>query len=260
VAEIRKPDLKGCDAALILLRRALAIDPYYAPAASHVARVRCLQQTSGVSLNAAEIAEALQLARSAIENGGDDPDALSRSADALAILGGDIGAVVDTIEHALALNPNSAATCWMYANLHCFANRPDAAIPAVERAMRLSPLDPYRFAFKFVLAHALMLAGRYGEAMEWVDRSLHDRPSHHTTVRIKVALCGYLGRADASEWVARLRDLSPAMTISGYRAFATFLTPAARAIWEDGLRRAGLPENAPRSDVRLSRARHNARK
>jgi hypothetical protein len=72
--------------------------------------------------------------------------------------------------------------------VHCYANRPEAAIPAVERAMRLSPLDPLGSSFKSAFACALMLAGRYEEATEWVDRSLHDRPHSHFAVRIKAAL------------------------------------------------------------------------
>jgi hypothetical protein len=89
-----------------------------------------------------------------------------------------------------------------------------------------------------------MLAGRYEEAMEWVDRSLHDRPGHHPAIRGKVALCGYLGRTDeAREWVTRLLEVNPAMTIAGFKTYATkYQVPGTIAVWVEGFRRAGLPE------------------
>jgi len=128
--------------------------------------------------------------------------------------------------------------------VNCFANRPDAAIAALQRAMRLSPLDPLSSTFKFMLAYGLMLAGHYEDAMEWIDRSLHDRPSYHPAIRCKVALCGYLGPIEEGrEWVRRLLEANPAHTIAWWRAFgAKFLSPGTMAVWVEGFRRAGLPE------------------
>ena len=106
--------------------------------------------------------------------------------------------------------------------------------------MRLSPLDPFHFVNEWALGWALMLAGRYDEAMEWTDRCLHDRPGCHAAIRGRVALCSYLGRTEeAREWVKRLPD--PAMTIAGYTAFASrFSSAGTLAVWVEGFRRAGL--------------------
>jgi adenylate cyclase len=89
-----------------------------------------------------------------------------------------------------------------------------------------------------------MQAGRYEEALEWVDRCLHDRPSFHPAIRGRVALCGYLGRTDeARTWIARLLAVNPIHTIAWFKAFGgKFLSPATLAIWVEGLRRAGLPD------------------
>jgi tetratricopeptide (TPR) repeat protein len=243
LAEVNKPHLEGYGAALLLLQRALAIDSAYAPAASLVAGIRHQQRVSGVLLTNEEISEALKFARLAIETGRDDPDALSRAANALAMLAGENAAAVSAIERALTLNPNSAYAWWACGTVHCYANRPDAAIPAIQRAMRLSPLDPIGYSFKSVLAYALMLDSRHQNAMEWIDRSLHDRPRSHFAVRIKVALCGYLGRTEEARfWVARLLELNPDTTIAGFKGFSgNFLSPGTIAVWEEGFRRAGLP-------------------
>ncbi len=73
--------------------------------------------------------------------------------------------------------------------VNCHVNRPDAAVAAVQRAMRLSPLDPMSYFFRWVRAYALVLAGRYEEAMDWVDRTFQDQPGSHVRTRAKVALC-----------------------------------------------------------------------
>ena len=95
-----------------------------------------------------------------------------------------------------------------------------------------------------MLGWALMLAGRYEESVEWVDRCLHDRPGYHSGIRGRVALCGYLGRVEeAREWVKRLPDGDPATTIAAWTTYASRFTSAGTlAVWVEGFRRAGLPE------------------
>ena len=59
-----------------------------------------------------------------------------------------------------------------------------------------------------------------------------------------MALCGYLGRQDeAREWIAKLLAVNPRHTIAWFHAYASrFMSPGTLAVWEEGLRRAGLPE------------------
>jgi tetratricopeptide (TPR) repeat protein len=224
--------------------RALNIDQSYAPAAGLFAHTRRQQRVTGVPLSDAQIAEAVRLARHAIQVGKDDPDALWMAGHALALLAGDHGAAASAIERALMLNPNCAHAWWASGSVNCFANRPEAAIAGNTRAMRLSPLDPMSFHFKHMLTFGLMLAGRYDEAMVWVDRSLHERPDYHPAIRLKVALCGYLNRIEEGrEWVGRLLEANPAMTIAGFENLAAIHhAPGTTAVWVEGLRRAGLPE------------------
>ena len=164
---------------------------------------------------------------------------------ALSLLGGEHALAMRAVERALALNPNCAQAWASAAAQHCYANRPDPAIETVQRAMRLSPLDSLFPMWEWIAGYALMLAGRYEEALEWVDRSLHDRPGFHATIRGRVALCGYLGRTDeAKEWIVRLLAVNPGHTVAWFKNFGgRFLSPATLAIWVEGLRRAGLPED-----------------
>jgi TolB-like protein/class 3 adenylate cyclase/Tfp pilus assembly protein PilF len=243
MAESRTTTLEGYDRAIDLLRRALAIEPSYAPAVSLLAEARAWQSVAGVALAPDDIAEALRLARQAIDTGGNDSDSLARGAFAFALLGGAHAVAMRAIERALALNPNFTRGWDRVAAMHCWMNQPEAAIEAVQRAIRLSPLDPNASGFHFSMGQALMLAGRYEEAVEWVDRSLHDRPGFHPAIRGRLALCGYLGRQDeAREWIAKLLAVNPVHTVAWFKNYGRFLSPATLAIWVEGLRRAGLPE------------------
>jgi adenylate cyclase len=244
LAECNKPAGEGWDAAIGYLRHALRLDPSYAPAAGLIGFVRREQTSRGIQLSHEEIAEALHLARHALAVGRDDPDALRMAGPTLAVLGGELAAAMSALDRATTLNPNSAQAWRECGVVNCFANRPDAAIAAAQRAMRLSPLDPLGHNFKWVLGFGLMLAGRYEEAMEWVDRSLHDRPEHHPAIRGKVALCGYLGRTEeARQWIRRLLEANPAMTIAGFKALTSkYNVPGTMAVYVEGFRKAGLPE------------------
>jgi TolB-like protein/class 3 adenylate cyclase/Flp pilus assembly protein TadD len=242
VAESHKADATA--GAIAFARQALAIDPLYAPAASMIGWLRHVDAMAGVQLSGSEVAEALSLTRKAIESGKDDPEVLWRSAASMSLLAGERAAAIRIVERALALNPSSASAWFIYGGLHCQENRPSEAMDAIRRAMRLSPLDPLLFSMEWVLGHALMLAGRFEDAIERIDRSLQDRPSFHAPIRCRIALCGYLGRTDeAREWIARLLALNPFHTVAWYKVFGgRFLSPGALAVWVEGLRLAGLPE------------------
>jgi len=113
--------------------------------------------------------------------------------------------------------------------------------------MRLSPLDPVSYRFSAGLAFAHLIAGDYGEAMVWVDRSLREQPRYTVAVRMKVVLCAHLGRMEeAQDWLAQLLQLQPDLTIARYKAYAAGLfrrPPEILAIFVEGLRNAGLSED-----------------
>ena len=57
-------------------------------------------------------------------------------------------------------------------------------------------------------------------------------------------LCGYLGRAEeARQWIRRLLEANPAMTIAGFKALTSkYNVPGTMAVYVEGMRKAGLPE------------------
>ena len=158
LAQSQKFAENGMHEAIVLLERALAIDPFYAPAAAMIGRCRFFQSIQGWgSLSDAEIAEGVQLARQAIDVGKDDPETLCMAAFTLSIFAGEHATATTAVQRAFSLNPNSVHA-WMTSGWNsAFLNRPDPAVDALQRAIRLSPLDPlgYLFAAGLAFAHAV---------------------------------------------------------------------------------------------------------
>ena len=243
LAEFHKLSLDGYRACIALLRRALEIDPSYMPAAGLVGWCRIRQRGLG-AVTQEEIDEAVALARQVIASGKDDPDALWMAGFTVAALAGEPLMGMSSIERSLALNPNSAIAWSAEGYTQYFINRPERAIDAFERAIRLSPLDPLGYLFTGGLAFAHFAARRYGEAMKWTDRALGEQPRFPPAVRLRVALCGHLGRLEERHrWLQRMLDLDTGLTIASFQAsIETYLPPDMRANYIEGLRKAGLPE------------------
>jgi adenylate cyclase len=231
--------------AIAVLNRALAIDPTYAPAAARLALCRVGQVSFGLGrLSDAEISEATHLAAQAIEIGKDDPDTLWMGAHALSFLAREHGMAASAVGRALALNPNSAHAWMTSGRVACFRNRPDAAIEAFHRAMRLSPLDPQTYQFTGGIAWAHLLAGRYAEAVASADRSLDENPRYTAMLRYKLVACAHLGRiGEARELLRKILALEPGLTIAGLKAYPGItVSPEFASICAEGFRKAGLAE------------------
>ena len=231
--------------AIGLLARALAIEPSYAPAAALTGVCRVTQRIQGWHpLSDRECAEAVRLARVAIAAGKDDADALSLAGVTIGYLAGDHATAARAVDRALALNPNSVCAWLTHGWMECWQNRPGPAIQAVERAMRQCPLGPDTHSCKALLAMAHLAAGRYEEAMGWIDEAVHESPGAVSSTRLKAVLCGLLGRVEeGKEWLGRLLQLMADATIDRFNAqTSTFLAPEIRAVMAEGLRKIGLPE------------------
>jgi tetratricopeptide (TPR) repeat protein len=235
---------EGLAEAVVLARRALAIDPSYTPAAALVGLCRGYQRSQGWgALSADDIAEACRLARQALEAERDDAETISQAAWTLFFLAGEAAMAAAAFDRALALNPN-AAHAWMHrGGIHAQRNEPEAAIEAVERARRLSPFDPYTFMCAFNIAMAHFAARRFELAIEWADRALHDRPRMVPAMRTKAGALAHLGRLDeARAELSRVLAIYPEQTIASLREYFHYLAPEVLELSLTGLRLAGLPE------------------
>jgi len=235
----------GVTKALQLCEQAFELDPAYAPAIALAAWCRSVQKNQGWILPVGvEYAEGISLARRAIEVGNDDPDTLWMAAHTLAYLGAENATGVTLVDRALVLNPNSAHAWGVKGFIASWRGDSATAIDALEHAIRLSPVDPHNFRNRFSIGLSLHGARRYEEAWNWVDQALHERPRFAAAVRVKLSLCGHLGRVEETrQCLARLMELQPGLTVATFTTHAeTFLSTAVTEIFVEGLRKAGLPE------------------
>src|SRR4051794_19695453 len=110
--------------------------------------------------------------------------------------------------------------------------------------MRLSPLDPRVTGMRAGTAFVHFFLGRYAEATSWAAMALQDNPDYQPGLRIAAASNAMAGRPEqAHQAVARVRRVNPALRVSIVK---DVVGPYRRAEdlsrFEEGLRRAGLPE------------------
>ena len=103
------------DEALAQFNRALQLDPNSASAHAMAAWCHFCARSTWMTDRPREIAEGVRLARRAVELGGDDAVALTRSGHALAHLTDDLDGGIALIDRALVLNPN-LASAWFLAD------------------------------------------------------------------------------------------------------------------------------------------------
>jgi tetratricopeptide (TPR) repeat protein len=126
--------------ALHLMERAIERDPSYGPALALAAVCHGRLCVDGHSEDPqADSRKAVNLARRALQVGGDDPGVLANVAIELAQFGEDIGAAIALVDRALALNPSFARAWYFSGRLRWWAGQPELAIEHVENSLRLSP-------------------------------------------------------------------------------------------------------------------------
>jgi len=231
--------------ALRMFYRAIELDPDFASAHGAAARCYGRRKLNGwMTDRVQEIAETARLARRAVALGRDDAAALATSGNALAYVVGDLDDGTAFIDRALALNPNLAAA-WVYSGwARMWLGEPDTAIEHLARAMRLSPLDPLIGFMQSATAHAHFFAGRYDMASSCAGMALQDRPDYVVALRVAAASNALAGRMEqAQKALERLRQLDPALRVSNLRdTMGPHRQPKDVARYEEGLRKAGLPE------------------
>jgi len=104
----------------------------------------------------------------------------------------------------------------------------------------MSPVDPRLHSTFVGMGYTYIELGRFDEALVAGMKGLRQNPSFPPAYRCLASAFAHLGRdAEAREAAARVLQLDPAFTISGYIARGGQLN-AKQAI--EGFRKAGLPE------------------
>jgi len=231
---------EGLSEAIRLSHRALELDPRFGLAAALAGNSHMDNVLWGYATDPQfERKEAVRLSRLALSLDDGDPEILGKAASISAFMVGDSETEMEMADRAVALNPNSRNAWNSRGRVYLIAGLPEEAIASFERAIRMSPVDP-RLHLTFVgMAQSLIELSRFDEAIAAGKKALRQNPSYSAAYRCLASAFAHLGRdAEAREAAARLLDVDPAFTISGWIARGGQKNSK---LTIEGLRKAGLP-------------------
>jgi TolB-like protein len=244
LASFRQWTRAGNEEALRLSYRAIELDGEFALAYGLAAACFVPRKMNNWEIDWVQaIPEVRRLARRAAELGEDDAQALSMAGHALQYVVGDLPGGAALLDRALVLDQNLAGAWFCRGWGKAWMGEPDAALDDFARAERLNPRDPWGFVRLGGMGFAHLLAGRYDQASACAKRSLNEQPSYLPALAVLAASNALAGRPEEAEMAAkRSLELLPTFRVSGIKHHLPFRRPEDLARYEEGLRRAGLPE------------------
>lgn len=229
--------------AIALLSEAMRLDPDYPRAAAFAAWAHAQQVAYNWTEDyAGERAVGQALIDGVTEAVDDDPTALTALATGVMLLFADRDRAKHFIDRALALDPNHAWGWTRLGFLQVYGNNPAEGRACFERAIRLSPLDPFSFNCFIGLGLASFAAGRPDEAITWTRRAISQKPGVTWMFRDLATFLAHAGRRDeAREALARFLGPRPSATAVEISDSLGFMADELRSRYVGGLVMAGLP-------------------
>jgi tetratricopeptide (TPR) repeat protein len=149
---------------------------------------------------------------------------------------------IERMQFAVEVN-HSDSLAWLLKGItHAFIDQPAQAVEAVERALKLSPIDPRRSYYEALAAGAFAATDDHARTIELAQSSLRANRLHASPLRALAAAQWYSGReAEARHTVQRLIEIEPKFTVDRYlRQHPAADSRYGRRI-ADALRSAGAP-------------------
>ncbi len=232
----------GNDSALELLRKAVSLDPAYAKAQAVLAFAEARRVLFGDDIEST-LAVARGIAEAAIALDGDDPwghFALGYTI----CFASEYDDAIACYRRAIGLNENFALAHGNMAASLALVGQPDEAVEAAELSLRMSPCDPFNFAYLHFAAIGHFAAGRHANGIDCEKRALRERPEFAPAMRFLAACHVGLGEIDeAKRIVEQVLKIAPESNVRrdafGQVAYAR---EEDRERYAAALREAGLPE------------------
>ena len=230
--------------AIRLLDHARKLDPSYGRATAVAAWARAqhvvYNWTTDVDTHRAEGGRLIEEASNTV---GDDPTGLTALATAVTLLTGDLDRAHYFVDRALTLDPNHA-WAWTRRGFICvYRGDAEEAITGFERALRLSPLDPFSFNSYIGLGLSNFALGKPDEAVQWTRRAMREKVGMTWAYRDLATFLAAAGKVDeAKAALAKLLETRPHLTVSGVASALRFMEPGLLGRYVEGLRIAGLRE------------------
>jgi len=224
-----------------LLRRAIELDPRFAPAYAFLGGSYVIDYANGWTDSPTQaLEEAEKAARQAVELNERHPYALWALA-LVCLWVRRYEEAIRTAEKVTAFNPNFAEGHTARGLILHHVGRSEEALKCHERAAALEPFFPDTW-LQFC-AQALYQLGRYPEAVGLLKRRILRNPNTDASRALLAACYGQMGLIDeAREAWRELLRVNPGYSIEQRRKVLPYKNPADFERFVEGLRKAGLPE------------------
>jgi TolB-like protein/class 3 adenylate cyclase len=243
-ANIWKWSKAGIEEAQTYFTKAIELDEGFAIACAFAGQMYVLRkQNRWMADVEKESAEAIRLARRAIELGPLDDLALCMGGFVLAFVGGELDLAAECIGRGLSLNPNLALG-WNFSGwVHMYLGNHQTAIEHARQAERLSPRDPNILQVKMAIAFAQFFDGQFAEAGSLAERMADEFPTFAPATRIMAVSYALAGNLTLAERAAKKSlDLDPSQRVAALLSHMPLRRLEDRSLWEKGLLRAGFPQ------------------
>jgi TolB-like protein len=239
-----KAGREDIDDALRLFLKAIELDGNFSSAYGMAAWCYGRRKMNGwADEGSPEAARATQTAVRGIECGADDAVALAGGSLAIGYIADDFERAISLMDRARALNPNLAMAWHLSGWMRCFVGQYDLAVEHLDRAIRLSPVDPQRPGIQAAIAVAHFGAGRIDIASAIARATLLEQPNNFIATLVSAAANAMAGNLDAARSsMRRACELDPNFRLHKIKDRLPFKQPDLLIQWHDALRTAGLPE------------------
>jgi DNA-binding SARP family transcriptional activator len=226
-----------------LLRLAIDRDPGYAAARAAAADWYSLRIGQRWSPDPEADMRALEaMARAAVAMDSSNGRALALLGHNLTILHRDYDEALALIDRGLEASPNDAEAMIWSSPTYAYVGETAQAVRRAERAVALSPEDPFMFRYEHFLGIAHYAAGNFEEAAYWGNRSARANPHYTSNLRMTSAALVGLDRArEARPLVEKILELEPGFRVSPLIARHAFRDTKLRETFGRQLVEAGLP-------------------
>jgi len=150
---------------------------------------------------------------------------------------------IASFRRTVQLDPGSILACGQLGLFLALTGQPEEALPNLERVIRLNPRTPMMYRYLAATGWAHFAAGRYEEAIEWLEQSRQSKPDHNLAHRGLAASYAIVGRLEEAR--AALEEelrLEPDISIEKVRFELSATDPDFLERYCDALRKAGMKE------------------
>jgi TolB-like protein len=223
-----------------LLEKAIAIDPNYGQALGVLATSYTFSAHMGWADMATVVPIAERAALASIQADSEDPWA-HHALGSASLFKRRFEDSLGAFESALSLNPNFSLAQGYYGLALSYCGRWQEGCVAAQRALRLSPRDPFAAIFCGIAAYSHFVGRNYDEAIRLATEGIRQRGDFVGGHRVLTAAAGMAGRDDlAKAALLELERAQPNISLGWLASHMPIRYDADREHYLEGFRRAGL--------------------